>query len=113
MSLSESVSSLLLIIRAVSNSIIHTQKSHAVLSSLLPPLTLRPKAGRVSQRRWEKAPPAVKQICLFTSEKVQNNDIFFLVISVATVMLLQISAPDNRCIHFMTLWKYRTRSTYT
>lgn len=50
MSLSDSVSSILLIIRAVSNSIIHTQKPHAVFYSLLPLLTLRLKAGRVSKR---------------------------------------------------------------
>lgn len=107
------MSSLLLIIRGASNSIIHTQKPHAVFSCLLPLLTLRPKAERVSKRRWEKAPPAVQQICLFTLQKVKNNDIFFLAISVARVTLLQISAPDNRCIHFMTLWKDRTRNTCT
>lgn len=77
--LSDSVSSVLLIIRAVSNSIIHTQKPHAVFSCLLPLLTLRPKAGRVRKRRWEKVSPAVRQICLFTLQKAKNNDIFFLV----------------------------------
>lgn len=31
--------------------------------------TLRPKAGRVSKRRWKKAPPAVQQIWLFYCTK--------------------------------------------
>lgn len=111
MSFSDSVSSLLLILRAVSNSIIHTQKAHAVFSCILPLLTLRRKVGKVNKRRWENTPPAVQQICLFTFSKGKrkwwggNNDIFFPVISVATVTPLQISAPDNRRIHFMTLWK--------
>lgn len=118
-SLSDSVSSLPLITGAASKSIIHTRKPHAVFSCILPLLTLGLKAGIVGRRRWEKTSPAVWQICLFTFWKVKvndeagNNDIFLPVISVATVTLLQISAPDNRCIHFMTLWKYKTGGTYT
>lgn len=103
-SLSDSVSSLPLINGAASNSLIQTQKPHAVFPCLLPLLTLRQRAGRVRNRRWEKTSPAVRQICLFTFCKVKANDeggnnvIFLPVISVATVTLLQISAPDNRCI---------------
>lgn len=103
-SLSDTVSSLPLITRAASNSLIQTQKPHAVFSCLLPLLTLRQKAGRVRNRRWERLVLLFGRSAFLPFCKVKANDeggnnvIFLPVISVATVTLLQISAPDNRCI---------------
>lgn len=90
-------------------------------SRCLPPLlllgTLRPEAGRPVGGDGKRLLLLFGRsaFLLHKREKIMTSS--FLSLQAAAAAPLQISAPDNArihfCVHFMTLWKSRTRSPLT